>query len=104
MPLVVVEGLTAPISYQLLRDSVPYALTGYTVQLVGTKGTGSPLSFTGTLSVVDAASGKVDFLPNAADFKASDISYNVRWKVTRDDGKVLFFPRKRPEQWIVQAP
>ena len=103
MALNIVQGQTAPIVYQLLADGVAYSLTGCTVEMDATKQTGAAVAGTGTLAVTDAADGEVTFSPAAADFDDADSRYLVRFKVTRADSKIEYFPSGSREVWTVRA-
>lgn len=102
MSLFVVEGQTAPVDYKLLADGVAYDLTGCTVETVARTSSGAVKTLTGSTAVLVAASGTVRFSPGAADFVASDFLLRVRFKVTRADSKIEFFPTGEPESWVIQ--
>lgn len=93
-------GWTDPIDYQLLAGGVAFDLTGYTVTLDVRNAAGATVTWTGTVSVTDAAAGKVRFLPGAGDLVAGQ--FWVRWKATKD-GRSGFFPKAERELWTVEA-
>ena len=102
MAYFVVEGETAPIDCQLVGDLVPYSLVGCTVAITALKMNGTVKTLVGTVSVTDAAAGKVRFSPDAADFVAADNIYRIRFMVTTAGGKIEPFPRGERENWVVQ--
>lgn len=102
MSIFVVQGQTAPIDYQILADGSVYSLVGSTVTIDALKQNGSATTWTGSVSVTDAAQGKVRFSPEAADLVEADHVYHVRFRVVRSDGKVEYFPTGERELWVVQ--
>jgi hypothetical protein len=105
MAIGVVAGQTAEVDYQLLSDDAAYPLTGCTVETVAYKLTGSgaqDVSFAGTTEITDSSAGEVRFLPDPNDFNFADKKYKVRFKVTRADGKIEFFPGGEAEEWVVR--
>lgn len=102
MSLFLVEGQTAPVDYKLLADGAAYDLTGCTVTTVARTSAGAVKTLAGSTAVLVAASGTVRFSPDAADLVASDFMLRVRFKVTRADSKIEFFPTGEPESWVVQ--
>ena len=103
MALNIVAGQTAPIVYQLFADGVAYPLTGCTVEIDALKQTGATAGWDGTLAVTDSANGEVTYSPAADDFVADASKYLVRFKVTRADGKIEYFPTGSREVWTVRA-
>lgn len=102
MSLFLVEGQTAPVDYKLLADGAAYDLTGCTVTTIARTNAGAAKTLAGSTTVLVAASGTVRFSPDAADFVASDFMLRVRFKVTRADSKIEFFPTGEPESWVIQ--
>ena len=102
MSLFLVEGQTAPVDYKLLADGAAYDLTGCTVAITARTRVGAVKTLAGTMAVLVEASGTVRFSPDAADFVAADFTLQVRFKVTRADGKIEFFPTGQPEFWVIQ--
>lgn len=102
MSLFLVEGQTAPVDYKLLADGVAYDLSGCTVATIARTSAGAAKTLAGTTAVLVAASGTVRFSPDAADFVAADFTLQVRFKVTRADSKIEFFPTGQPESWVIQ--
>lgn len=103
MALNIVQGQTAPIAYQLLADGEAYDLTGCTVQIEALKPSGHDPEWSGTLAVTSAAEGEVTFSPASGDFDATPGKYLIRFKVTRADTKVEYFPSGNREVWTVRA-
>lgn len=100
-----VEGWTGAVDYQLKKDGVALNLTGMTVALVAQDKNRAAVTFTGTVAVVDAATGKVQFNPAAADFDHQKSPYFVRWKVTDAASKVVYFPNSfDAEEWWIGKP
>ncbi len=97
----IVEGWTAPIDYQLLDGAAPVDLTGATVVLSVLDRTGSPMSVSGSLSIVDAVQGKVRFTPSAGAITAVNSPWQVRFKVTLGNA-VSYYPGGIPEIWIIR--
>lgn len=102
MSLFIVEGQTAPVDYRILADGVAYDLSGCTVSTVARTHAGATKVLAGSTAVLVAASGTVRFSPDAADFVASDFMLRVRFRVTRADSKIEFFPTGEPESWVIQ--
>lgn len=99
-----VQGWTDPINHILKADKVIVNLTGMTVALLLYDKLDALVAFTGTVSVPDAAGGKVRFSPAANDFLAASSPYKMRWKVTDGAGKISFFPNQTAYPWIVRLP
>lgn len=97
-----VEGQTAPVDYRLLADGVAYDLTGCTVTTIARTHAGMLKTLAGSTVVLVAASGTVRFSPDAGDLVATDFMLHVRFKVTRADSKIEFFPTRDPESWVIQ--
>lgn len=102
MSLFVVEGQTAPVDYRLLADGVAYDLSGCTVATVARTNAGAAKVLAGSTSILVPASGTVRFSPDALDFVASDFILRIRFRVTRADSKIEFFPTGEPETWVIQ--
>lgn len=101
MSLYLVEGWTGGIDYTLKADDTAYDLTGCSVQIVAYDKNNTLLTLTGSMSIVSAVAGSVRFSPGAGDILASNSKMHVRFKVTRSDSKIVFFPNGEPEEWII---
>lgn len=101
MAISLVEGQTAPVDYQLLADGEAYNLGGCTVSLSAFLLGGTAKTFTGTVSTLDSATGKVRFLPDATDLLAAETGMRIRFKVVRADTKVEYFPSGMAEVWYI---
>lgn len=101
-PLEIIEGWTGDLDFQLKSDGVVVNLSGMTVALILQDSNNAPVSFAGTTVILDAATGKVRFSPNAADLVAAKSPYNARWKVTDGASKIVFFPSGTDDIWTVR--
>lgn len=97
----IVEGWTGQLDLQLLADAVAADLTGMTVTLVIKDKGGNSVTPGGTVTVVDAANGKVRYSPVSNDFFVAKSPYSVRWKVVDGSNKTVFFPSGKADQWVV---
>ena len=99
-----VEGWTERIVYQLFSDGVAQPLTGGSVQLRVRTQEDSPVTFSGTVGILDAAAGKVYFDPTSTDIVTGNSPLKVRFRFTDSAGKVSFFPNSEtPEYWVVSS-
>ena len=76
-------------------------MAGMSAELILKTADGTTLATTGDISIVDETNWRVRYSPDAADLVAG--SYRGRFKVTDVDGKVVYFPSKVWDQWIVRA-
>ncbi len=98
------QGWTERIRGYLTHDDLLMSLTGYTLALVGTDGTGAAISFTSPkVGVVDAGTGLVYYDPDITDFTVAKSPIRVRWKVTIA-GRDAYFPNHGPIVWLVEYP
>lgn len=101
-----VEGETKPITATLFDgDGASRAaanLTGLSLGIVVYDRTGASVAVTGKATVTDAANGRVQFAPDADDFKAANNPYAVTWTVTDGTGDIACYPNKESEKWIVR--
>lgn len=103
----VVQGQTEPIAAQLFRDNQPVDLTGLpggNITLVLRRLDGALVDTAGDVEVVDAATGKIRYNPDEADFVAAQGPYVGRWRVVDGAGKIGFWPNREIDQWIVGTP
>ena len=99
----VVEGWTGALEFILKADDVAVDLTGITSVVVEAKKLdGSTITLTGTTAVSDAANGKVQFSPAAADLKEVNSPYLVRFKVTDGSSKITYFPSGEAFTWKIR--
>ena len=104
-----VEGWTAPIPYTITYAvaggaATPLSLTGLAVSMLAWDRFGAAIALTGTVTVVNAASGQVQFNPGANDLQHANSPMSVRWKIVDGAGHVVFSPSSPPEQWTVLKP
>jgi len=100
----IVQGQTAPIDVQLLRDRQPLDLSGLapgSVTLLLRGVNGIAVETAGDVSILEAATGKVRYTPSANAFAASPGTYSGRWRVVDGDGAVAFWPNRAVDLWIV---
>ena len=99
----IVQGQTEPIDVQLFRDRVPLDLTGLPVPTLILRGlTGSLVDTTADVSVLEATTGKLRYLPEATAFDPAQSPYVGRWRVVDATGKIGFWPNREVDQWIVR--
>ena len=72
-------------------------LTGYTVALVLRRRDGSVVDTTGKTSVIDAANGRVRYIPAATDLLVKHSPYEAKWQATIS-GRTGYFPSGDPER------
>jgi hypothetical protein len=94
MTLDLVEGWTGPVPVTLEADGAAQNLTGLTVAAQLYDKDGTAVTTTGDVSVTTAASGEVEWTPDAADLDADLSPYELRFKVTDGSGLDVFFPNK----------
>lgn len=100
-PYTITEKQTAALGFQLLEGGSPLNLTGVTVVVLITDNTGAVIS-TGTVTVTDAANGKVSWTPGStADLVAANSPYYVRWKLTDGSGKIKYVPSALRDVWEI---
>jgi hypothetical protein len=98
----IVEGWTGRLTFTLKADGTALNGTGLTLSdclLTGKDGT--QVSTTGDFGWVVQASGTVYLDADAADFEASKSPYQVRFKLTDGDGKIVYFPNAEADYLIV---
>lgn len=101
------EGWTGPIEYQLLHEDpdtgeqTTFDASDTTPSLVIHDKDGETVTLKGTTEWVDAATSKVRFLPDDEDLVADGSPYTVRFKVTDQTGKDVFFPQGEAMVWRV---
>lgn len=97
-----VAGTTEPLTFQLLENGVPLALTGYTVTLLLSDRTGAVVLTSGLVAVTSAANGLVTFTPAALTVTAALSPYSARWVLTEDaNSKVSYVPSGPRDVWNV---
>lgn len=98
--LVIREGATEPIVFQLYDGDDLYVLTGYTtaeIRLVPRDGS-TTLTFTASddeFAVTDGANGETTFYPAVATLDYSKRGYEVHVWITDGNGKKISFPSDR---------
>ena len=101
------EGWTGPIEYQLLHEDpdtgiqTPFDASDTTPSLVMHDKDGNAVTLKGTTEWVDAKTSKVKFSPDSEDLVAAGSPYTVRFKVTDQTGKDVFFPQGEAMVWRV---
>ena len=103
-PTIFRAGWTERIIYQLSHDGTTFDITGMTIALVGSTLSGVPLAFSGTVGILDGPTSQVYFDPAPTDLSAVNSPYALRWSVTDTFGKVAWFPRSGPLNWVIQIP
>ena len=96
--VILTEGRTGAVPFQLLENGVAKDLTGATVELLLKKRDGTLVDTAGDVSVTNTASGLVSYSPDATDLTYADAPYTGRFKVTDGGGKVFFFPEGNPDR------
>jgi len=98
----IVEGWTEPLEWLLLNDGAAPSqpLTG-TIEPIIKDANGIVVDVTGDSAIVDAATWKVRYTPDAADFTVG--TYTIRWQITQG-GAVFFFPNGAPDIIRVYRP
>ena len=97
----VVVGWTAAIDVDLRNDGqIPSSNLVGTVAFVLWDASGNPLTFAGTISILDAVNWRIRILPGVGDFNTSGV-FRARVSVTDVSGRVAFFPNAASDVWIV---
>lgn len=100
----IVEGTTSEITFQLLEDGSPINLSNITVELLLADRTGTAIANPGTVTVIDAANGKVQLTPAGASvFDSGSGPYHARWKLTAVSGKISYVPSGPRDIWMIQG-
>lgn len=102
--LEIVEGWTGPVDMQLKKNGSPVSLTGCTVTLVLRGKDGLNIDTASNISVLDAPTGQVRYLPDAGDLVAAKTPHWARFRVVDASSKIVFFPSDRPMRWTVYQP
>ncbi len=98
----IVEGSSNNVQFQLLDNGVPIDLSSLTVTLLLEDRTGTVVSSPGTVTVTDAANGKVQLTPTSTSvFVASNGPYYARWKLVDVFNKVAFVPTSTRDVWAI---
>lgn len=98
----IVEGSSNDLEFQLLEAGAPISLSGLIVTLLLEDRTGTTVSSPGTVTVTDAATGKVKLTPtNSSVFVAADGPYYARWKLVDGTGKISFVPTSNRDVWNI---
>lgn len=96
----IVQGTTNNLQFQLLENGAAINLTGITVTLLLEDRTGTTVTSPGTVSVVDATTGKVQLAPtNATVFDPTKGPYYARWQLTDGGGLISFVPSSTRDTW-----
>lgn len=99
-----VEGWTAPIDYQLKKNSLPFNGTGMTVSLELRDKDGVVVTELGPTAWLDATQSTVRYTPAPTDLTFARSPMKARFKVVNGP-EVVFFPRGREaEEWIIGRP
>ena len=100
----IVEGTTAPLTFQLLEAGEPLDLSGLTVTLSLKDRTGTIVSTAGMVTVTNAIDGEVTFTPaNAGVLVAANGPYFARWTLTTSGGAVSYCPTELQDKWTILA-
>jgi hypothetical protein len=104
MAIVITEGVTVPLRFQLLDDGSPIDLSGTTVTLLLEDRLGTAITTTNLISVPTPASGLVDLTPaDTSLFVAANGPYYARFKLVDASGDISFVPRGLRERWTIVA-
>jgi len=95
-----VEGWTAPVLYQLLKNGLSFDATGMTVELILRSHAGVEVAEVGPCAWSDASQSIVQYTPAAADLLRANSPLSARFKVTAGL-QVAYFPRSDGEEWVV---
>ena len=101
-PLSIVEGWTGALPFTCEADGTAVNLTGLTVTAVLHDKARAHVTTTSKLTVTDAAAGKVEYAPAAADFVAAKSPYWLRIKVVDGASKVVYFPSEESFKIVVR--
>ena len=98
-----IEGQTAPIKTRLLANGEGLDITGLAdPEIVACRLDGTTITLAGTITVVEAGTGKIQFDPNAADLLEVNSPMKVRYKVTDGAGDIAYFPgNEEADTWNV---
>ena len=103
----VVEGWTGELGpFTLKVDGVPIDLNGIDValQLRPQARPGLFVDAEGDVRVDLLASGQVYYKPDAADLRAADSPYTIRWKLTDGADDVIYVPSGEADTIVVHLP
>ncbi len=101
MPHTLVEGFTGRIRDTLKLNNAAVDLTGMSVDLLAFS-QGTEITLAGTSGIETPGSGLVYFDPDPTDLVYSRNPLQVRWKVTDQNNKVVFFPSGPADVWVIQ--
>jgi hypothetical protein len=101
----IVEGTSDSLQFQLLENGSPIDLSLITVSLLLSDRLGNAVTTPGTVSIVDAANGKVQFTPTSlSTFAAVNGPCHARWKLTNNlSGAVGYVPTTTRDIWNIQG-
>lgn len=100
-----VEGRTSPIDCIILADGVAMSLVSVTVSLKAYDKDGNLLTMPGTVTITDAAAGKVRYTPaGTSDLLNSKSPLRIRWILTDGSSKTAHVPSGEPDKWTIQKP
>jgi hypothetical protein len=102
MAAIIVQGTTAPLTFQLLENAAPLDLTGLTVTLLLNDAAGTAVTTTGKVAVTGTTTGIVTFTPLATDMTAVLSPYSARWVLT-SGSQVSYVPTGYRDIWNVVA-
>jgi hypothetical protein len=103
-----VEGETAPRTYVLENVNkvtgtvVPENLTGKTVRLILRKQNGDLVNTDANVTL-GVENGEIIFTPDPTDIVVSKSPLLARFEVTQA-GKTKYFPKGKPDRWVVYRP
>lgn len=98
----VVEGTSNVLQFQLIENGAAIPLTNITVTLLLEDRTGAAIVSPGTVTIVDAINGKVQFAPTSTlVFVASLGPYYARWKLTDGSGLISYVPSSIRDVWNI---
>lgn len=102
IPVVIVEGTTSALVFQLLEQGQPVGdLTGMTVSLLLSDRLGATVSTTGKTAIVSAADSTVSYTPGATDINGNLSPYMARWKLVDTQSHVSYVPNDSRDVWNV---
>lgn len=102
--MVISQGVTVPLRFQLLDNGSPIDLSGMTVTLLLSDRLGNNVSTVGMVTVTSAAAGQVDFTPSSVSFfTVANGPYFAKFKLVNSTSGVSYVPEGLRDKWTVVA-
>jgi len=100
--IVIAEGTTQVLKFQLLQSGAAINLNGLTVTLTLTDHMGNAINTTNAAAIVDAVNGVVSYTPpTSVIFVAANGPYYARWVLTDSQGGVSYAPSDARDVWNI---